>query len=118
MTATIPALLQPLKDRLAAASDAELELVSTEPSMSGQHYSIRRKGAAGIRIQGHEYDHAAPYTRLLLHAPADQAKLIAAIEAVDSLASRTLNAPIEYSAGYLAKDIIAALTQALGGDTA
>lgn len=53
----------------------------------------------------------------IANAPTDLTRLLAAIEAVVDLSERTLNAPIEYSAGYLAKDIQAALAAALGSDT-
>lgn len=78
----IPALLEPIQNRLNAATPIELEVAGTEPSMSGQHFSIRRKGIPGLRITGHEYGHGGVYTDLLVHAPTDQARLLAAVKAV------------------------------------
>ena len=109
MTASVAALLQPIKDRLNAANLGPLDI-----SLSANRkwdLLLENPGTADERLIAKcvDDDEAA----LFMNAPTDQAKLIAALEAVESLASRTVNAPVEYSAGYLAKDILAALTSAL-----
>lgn len=95
----IPALLQPLKDRLAAATP-------------GPWFAIRYYvGAGSDQTDPHtEVAKASfkPDAELIAAAPTDQAKLIAAIEAVVSLA-------VDDTCGQSYLD---ALTQALGGDTA
>ena len=124
MTASIPALLQPLKDRLAAATPGPWfreygDVITTDPDPRDveEGYDDPRSLRV-VRAAPHlakREPQAIKDATFIAAAPTDQAKLIAAIEAVESLASRTVNAPIEYSAGYLAQDILAALTQALGG---
>lgn len=119
MTATVPALLQPLKDRLAAATEGPWE-----PMRVGM------LGTRVVRIDG-EWDGIIPPEFIkpvtpalrrfddalfIANAPTDQAKLIAAVEAVDGLC--TYWAKLGDGDKYYAAKIRAALTQALGGDGA
>lgn len=100
VTASIAALLQPMKDRLTAATP-------------GPWFAVRfYVGAGSDQTDPHtEIAKASfkPDAEFIAAAPTDQAKLIAAIEAVVSLAVDDAPAGHHY---------LAALTQALGGDTA
>lgn len=138
MTATIPALLQPLKDRLAAQKTPGVEredlarhLKDAESiSTSFQHnLSYHRDTANYLTALGYQKR---------ANAPTDQAKLIAAVEAMESLAAAwesrgermqesAQGAPEDvqeslYDQGedmiWSASQIRTALTQALGGDGA
>lgn len=169
MTATIPSLLQPLKDRLAAATPGPWYVEESRYSICADTYRIigveRFRNFTNDLSLGEDKDTA----EFIAAAPTDQAKLIAAIEAVaglhtpvslwmthedadisyqskeDALAERTdlteadlvpfelcshcrkiEDSPCEgectMQAGYRESlwpcPTVAALTQALGGDTA
>jgi len=132
MTANVQALLQPLKDRLAAATEGPWE-----PMRAGM------LGTRVVRVDGEwegiippefikfvtpamrSYDNAV----FIAAAPTDQAKLIAAIEGVLELhQSEHKNligpyctecvSPIDGGAELYPCNTVRALTQALGGDTA
>lgn len=133
MTASVLSLLQPLKDRLAAATDAApipWQAVGTG-IRGGDHWYVCAEDQSIASIacnDGDNEEHREPLARFFTAAPTDQAKLIAAIEAVVAL-----HKP---GGGYFASDVachycsnsigyvlypcstVAALVQALGGDTA
>jgi len=116
-----------IRGRLEAATPSELELASTEPSMSGQHFTIRRKGVAGIRVSGHEYGHDGAYTDLLVHAPTGIARLLSALDAVEALANEwettagpeskaaAVYGPQKVSVEFAVANIRAAISTALEG---
>jgi hypothetical protein len=102
---TIPSLLQPLKDRLAAATPG--------PWTDALGKTFKAVGSIAD-------------ARLIVNAPTDQAKLIAAVEAVEKarrdLFEMSTDPKLEPLARAVYRDssraIFTALTQALGGDTA
>ncbi len=141
----IPALLRPIKDRLAAGTDAApvpWEAVGTGVQ-GGDHWYVcaEDQSIASIACRdGENEEQREPLARLFASAPTDQAKLIAAIEAVESLATAwqargehllTAASAREFPDGvaeslsesgadfvHNAKLVRAALSLALGGDTA
>lgn len=175
MTATIPALLQPLKDRLAAATPGPWEVVpefdtymidgpddectycqagdkpvkveeyeefETSPAYTVHYHAgeAHHINAVGVGITGN-YDYEVggildgKNTEFIAHAPTDQAKLIAAIEAVGSIHFEAVayaddiaeggdvEIPEDYERHYCEEDgedwpcrTVAALTQALEGE--
>jgi hypothetical protein len=122
MTATVPSLLQPLKDRLTAATPGPWDRHDAQIRHTQIDGWVDPEGRKAAQEQT-ERD-----IRFVMNAPTDQAKLIAAIEAVAALH--------EPGPGYLTTDVacqacsnsigyvlypcntVHALTQALGGDTA
>ena len=109
----IPALLQPLKDRLAAATQGPWfqGRESDRYENTREVYSEREVSATSSDVATaiHKPEDAA----LIANTPTDQAKLIAAIEAVLAVADRW-----EEDFPHKAWQIRAALTKALVGDTA
>jgi hypothetical protein len=86
MTTTIPSLLQPLKDRLAAATPWPWE----EYWQGHIHAPAKHPQAVAESICqtfGRE-DRKHPNAEFIAAAPTDQAKLIAAVEAVEALAEK------------------------------
>jgi hypothetical protein len=157
----IPALLQPLKDRLAAATPgpwhphdiAEVDQprnhvhpdrpwwwvwqTSKLPYYGGvlkvEDYSEGKEGAIGEVTSGGDRNLTQQWAdaQFIAHAPTDQAKLIAAIEAVAAPHQESHRDVEPWATGYKYTghhciedgeqwpcDTIAALTQALGGDGA
>lgn len=121
---TIPALLQPLKDQLAAATELG------EWEVRGKDVVIYAPNGFGAYRVVAWVDHAE-YTPVIAAAPTDQAKLIAAIEAVsaphqESHPEVELRATdYKYTGHHCVEDgekwpcpTVAAITQALGGDRA
>jgi len=126
MTASIPALLQPLKDRLAAATPGPWEWIGPNLERCSPGYGdvLEVEVECGSYCYGGSprMNISAGNKALLENAPTDQAKLIAAIEAVLAV-SETPDIITRHPKGdktfYVeAHRIRAALTQALGGDTA
>jgi hypothetical protein len=137
MTASIPSLLQPLKDRLAAATPGPWK---AEPYLSGvvEDGRVRVTSPSNSGIYNTAEDVLPNDAALIASAPTDQAKLIAAIEAVESLAAawqargehlrkfaETVPEDVREALDEQGADTLwhanlvrAALTQALGGDTA
>ena len=113
MTAPIAALLQPMKDRIAAATELG------EWEVRGKDIVIYAPNGFGAYRAVAWVDHAE-YTPVIAHAPTDQAKLIAAIEAVEELCADAAEQPATelMPVRALAGLVRAALTEALGGDTA
>lgn len=123
MTATIPALLQPLKDRLAGFENLCPEYL---------RQSIRHvQRNCDIECNVHEDDAAWDACKQpdrydgdrMAHALSKSAKLIAAIEAVEKevawwMHQFTTSNSQDVAMRAAAYKIRAALTQALGGDTA
>jgi len=162
MTASIAALLQPLKDKLAAATpgpwflndcegevivlpEADLTMVARDDAGKVVSWGLPTNYRPERRIleveldswdegEDEHDDQIRLNAAFIAAAPTDQAKLIAAIEAIDSLTAelsekvRAEASPgdedyefeLGRSAGMrsAAYKIRAALTQALGGDTA
>lgn len=119
MTATIPSLLQPLKDRLAAATPGPWA------HYGDLGHEVYQPGAPDVNepdLVAADIPRLAD-AALIAHAPTDQAKLIAAIEAVAELHHEDLfRGHLSNGCKVCGHDwpcaTYAALTQALGGDTA
>jgi len=123
----IPALLQPLKDRL--------EVITPLPWIDwdrGIGHEIRDQHGEPIN-SGHRETFSARDAAFIAAAPTDQAKLIAAVEAIDSLVDKFEQSSEGFGLDLQDDDfergwhgarketvamIRAALTQALGGDGA
>ena len=117
MTASIPSLLQPLKDRLAAATPGPWE--TREDNLYDEVDVVHdQEQVSFVASCGDKHGpRVLADAEFIAHAPTDQAKLIAAVEAVETLAAYWEETPA-LRKGTAAKDLRAALTQALGGDTA
>ncbi|AXH44423.1 hypothetical protein PP356_gp43 [Arthrobacter phage MargaretKali] len=127
----VPALLQPMKDRLAAATPGPWHQgrESNRWENSREVYSEREVSATSTDVA--TAIHKPEDSALIASAPTDQAKLIAAIEAVAAPHQESFREVEPWEMGYKYTghhciedgeqwpcDTIAALTQALGGDTA
>jgi len=146
MTATIPSLLQPLKDRLAAATpgpwEARVDDLTDDVDVVHDQEQVSFVATCGEK----RFPRALDDAEFIAHAPTDQAKLIAAIESaeqsfigraesyretadrlnqqvIDRDPDRDPEAAARYShyasAAESALQVFRiAITQALGGDTA
>jgi hypothetical protein len=123
MTATVPALLQPLKDRLAAATPGPWKTVRHDLSL----YVESESGELNPINLGYVGNRPERDGDFIAASPTDQAKLISAIEAVvgwcealDVIEACDPSSPgvPNVSAARVASKLRFALTQALGGDTA
>lgn len=127
MTASIPALLQPLKGRLAAATPGPWE--ERVDDLTDDAYVVHdQEQVSFVASCGDKHDpRTLADAEFIAHAPTDQAKLIAAVEAVDSILAQGLktisaNPDVDdYERGFddstrgLTHKLRAALIQALGG---
>jgi len=131
MTATITSLLQPLKDRLAAATPGPWYA----EKMRAHSDDVLAESEDGPIVIA---EHAGCDAEFIAAAPTDQAKLIAAVEAAEALAAAWLARgeslksfakaspeDVQDSLNDQGDDLLwhanlvrSALTQALGGDTA
>lgn len=109
MTASVAALLQPIKDRLNAATPGpwECDGFAGEGVIDLSIFKGSNQGPTVVEgIKRHED------AVFFMNAPTDQAKLIAAVEAVEALAEYWESTPALRN-GPAAKDLRAALTSAL-----
>jgi hypothetical protein len=140
MTVTVPSLLQPMKDRLAAATEGPWKTVRHDLSL----YVEAESGELNPINLGYVGNRPERNGDFIAAAPTDQAKLIAAIEQVAGpvdalmaqLVAREARWKAAWESGELTHDeavsatqedrwaygelaaIRFALTRALGGDTA
>ncbi|WOH20105.1 hypothetical protein IRJ34_07215 [Paenarthrobacter sp. GOM3] len=108
------ALLRPMKDRLAPVLDQGMHPWRRIINTAGTSHGVV-DGGGSVVIFGTPGFAVAD---LAANAPTDQAKLIAAIEAVVGEIADTDLETGEALQGDLSDRILASLTQVLGGDTA
>jgi len=117
------ALLQPLKDRLAAATpgpwEARVDDLTDDVDVVHDQEQVSFVATCGEK----RFPRALEDAEFIAHAPTDQAKLIAAIEAVLGVCTEfdevaEASSAIAGTKSFQSNRIRAALTQALGGDTA
>jgi hypothetical protein len=111
-----------MKDRLTAATPGPWNVDRNYPFTSDL-VGIFAPNAEKYVLQVENQDDVDDPTSVsdaafIAHSPTDQAKLIAAIEAVVTEIAHTDLESYDALQGDLADRVLAALTQALGGDTA
>ena len=124
---SITDLLQPIKDRLEAASDGPWEWIGANLEVCSPGYG----DVMEVEVECMSYCYggsprvniSAGNKALLENAPTDQARLIAAIEAVIGQCDQmdevvALRSGIPETKSWRANCIRSAITQALGGDGA
>lgn len=112
MSNPIAALLQPIKDRLNAATPGPWHLDREEPGDVASVVAYAHNDGVTIGTYVADTVEQDGDAELIVNAPTDQARLIAAVEAVEALAEYWESTPALRN-GPAAKDLRAALVSAL-----